>query len=98
MKLRPNCGSDRAFVWYVMFDFADEETKGEMFAIKFANAESEQNNIPRQITILNIYNKLVYLYSFSVYRQLSRQNFNACTIPNLIIYMCDVCASDLSFH
>ncbi|KAF2362029.1 Ran binding domain [Trinorchestia longiramus] len=40
MKLRPNCGSDRAFVWYVMFDFADEEAKNEMFAIRFANAEN----------------------------------------------------------
>lgn len=26
---------------HVMVDFADEESKGEMFAIKFANAESE---------------------------------------------------------
>ncbi|KAA0203956.1 hypothetical protein HAZT_HAZT004064, partial [Hyalella azteca] len=40
MKLHPNCGSDRAFVWYVMFDFADEEAKSEMFAIRFANAEN----------------------------------------------------------
>jgi len=39
LKLKPNCDSDRAFVWHVMVDFADEESKGEMFAIKFANAE-----------------------------------------------------------
>lgn len=38
MKLQPNCNSDRAFVWYVICDFADEETKGEMFAVKFVNS------------------------------------------------------------
>ena len=41
LRLKPSAGSDRAFVWYVMFDFADEEAKNETFAIRFANAESE---------------------------------------------------------
>ena len=48
MELRPNCGSDRAWVWTAP-DFADEEIKTETLAIRFANAESEylyQLNIP----------------------------------------------------
>ena len=40
MELKPNCGSDRAFVWSVHADYADEEPKAEVLAIKFANAEN----------------------------------------------------------
>ncbi|XP_045600530.1 ran-specific GTPase-activating protein isoform X2 [Procambarus clarkii] len=40
MELKPNCGSDRAWVWSVVADFADEEPKQELFAIRFANAEN----------------------------------------------------------
>jgi len=42
MELKPNCGSDRAWVWSVVADFADEEPKQECFAIRFANAENAQ--------------------------------------------------------
>lgn len=41
MELKPNCDSDRAWVWSVVADFADEEPKRECLAIKFANSESE---------------------------------------------------------
>ncbi|MPC91990.1 Ran-specific GTPase-activating protein [Portunus trituberculatus] len=40
MQLKPNCGSDRAFVWSVVADFADEMPKQELFAARFANADS----------------------------------------------------------
>ncbi|KAK3863579.1 hypothetical protein Pcinc_000078 [Petrolisthes cinctipes] len=40
MELKPNCDSDRAWVWSVVADFADEEPKRECLAIKFANAEN----------------------------------------------------------
>lgn len=40
MELKPNCGSDRAWVWSVPADFADEEPKQELLAIRFANAEN----------------------------------------------------------
>ena len=40
MELKPNCGSDKAFVWSVHADYADEEPKAEVLAIKFANAEN----------------------------------------------------------
>lgn len=40
MELKPNCGSDRAWVWSVVADFADEEPKQELFAVRFANAEN----------------------------------------------------------
>lgn len=40
MELKPNCGSDRAWVWSVLADYADEQLKAELFAIRFANAEN----------------------------------------------------------
>lgn len=40
MELKPNCGSDRAWVWSVLADFADEQLKPELLAIRFANAEN----------------------------------------------------------
>ena len=41
MKLTPSSGSDRAWVWTVQADFADEEAKVEQLAIRFKNRESE---------------------------------------------------------
>eukprot|EP01135_Chromosphaera_perkinsii_P003913 Nk52_evm14s262 gene=Nk52_evmTU14s262 len=40
MKLEPNVGSDRSWVWSVAADFADNEAKPEVLAIRFANAEN----------------------------------------------------------
>ena len=41
MELRQSCNSDRAWVWSTFCDYADEETKPETFAIRFANSESK---------------------------------------------------------
>lgn len=41
MDLKPNAGSDRAWVWNTHADFADEHPKPELLAIRFLNAESE---------------------------------------------------------
>lgn len=40
MELKPSSGSEKAFVYTVPADFADEVLKPECFAIKFANVES----------------------------------------------------------
>eukprot|EP01120_Amphizonella_sp_Union-15-10_P007766 TRINITY_DN2664_c0_g1_i1.p1 TRINITY_DN2664_c0_g1~~TRINITY_DN2664_c0_g1_i1.p1 ORF type:complete len:217 (-),score=60.12 TRINITY_DN2664_c0_g1_i1:138-788(-) len=40
MKLEPNIGSDRSWVYTCPADFADEEAKEEVFAIRFANSEN----------------------------------------------------------
>lgn len=40
MQLKPNCGSDRAWMWSVPADFADETPKPELLAVRFANAEN----------------------------------------------------------
>ncbi|XP_060081570.1 ran-specific GTPase-activating protein-like [Ylistrum balloti] len=42
MQLKPNCGSDRAWVWSTPCDYADEEPKPELLAIRLANAENAQ--------------------------------------------------------
>ncbi|TPP59891.1 RAN binding protein 1 [Fasciola gigantica] len=38
-ELRANCGSDRAFVWQTLADFADEVPKPESLGIRFPDAE-----------------------------------------------------------
>ncbi|XP_071447869.1 ran-specific GTPase-activating protein-like [Hetaerina americana] len=40
MELKPNCGSDRAWVWSVSGDLTDDTPRNELLAIRFANAEN----------------------------------------------------------
>jgi len=40
MELKPNCGSDKAWVWSTLADFVDDVAQSEMLAIRFANAEN----------------------------------------------------------
>ncbi|XP_058790410.1 ran-specific GTPase-activating protein-like [Phymastichus coffea] len=40
MELNPNCGSDRAWVWSALADFADEQPKPQLLAIRFATVEN----------------------------------------------------------
>nr|XP_046241718.1 ran-specific GTPase-activating protein [Scatophagus argus] len=42
MELKPNTGSDRAWVWNTLADYADECPKPELLAIRFLNAENAQ--------------------------------------------------------
>ncbi|XP_031805041.1 ran-specific GTPase-activating protein-like [Sarcophilus harrisii] len=42
MELKPSAGSDRAWVWNTLGDFADESLKPEVLAIRFLNAENAQ--------------------------------------------------------
>jgi Ran-binding protein 1 len=40
MKLQPNIGSDRSWVWKVAADYSEEPPTAETLAIRFANADS----------------------------------------------------------
>ncbi|KAH3894094.1 hypothetical protein DPMN_018252, partial [Dreissena polymorpha] len=42
MELKPNCGSDKAWVWTTQADFSEDESRPELLAIRFANAENAQ--------------------------------------------------------
>uniref|UniRef100_A0A3Q3X2W4 Ran-specific GTPase-activating protein n=1 Tax=Mola mola TaxID=94237 RepID=A0A3Q3X2W4_MOLML len=42
LHLKPNSGSDRAWVWNTLADYADECPKAELLAIRFLNAENAQ--------------------------------------------------------
>lgn len=42
MELKPNAGSDRAWVWNTLADYADECPKPELLAVRFLNAENAQ--------------------------------------------------------
>jgi len=40
MKLQPNVGSDRSWVWKVVADYAEETPSAETLAIRFANSDN----------------------------------------------------------
>lgn len=40
MELKPHVGSDKAFVYHVAADFADEVAKPELLAVRFGTTES----------------------------------------------------------
>ncbi|KAI9220727.1 Ran binding domain-containing protein, partial [Blastocladiella britannica] len=39
MKLNPNVGSDRSWVWTALADYSEDEVKPEMLAVRFADAD-----------------------------------------------------------
>ena len=39
MKLQPNVGSDRSWVWKVAADYSEDPPTSETLAIRFANSE-----------------------------------------------------------
>lgn len=41
MKLSPNVGSDRSWVWNAAADVSEGEAEAVTFAIRFANSESK---------------------------------------------------------
>lgn len=46
MKLSPNVGSDRSWVWNAAADVSEGEPEAQTLAIRFANADSELNRTP----------------------------------------------------
>jgi len=40
MRLQPNVGSDRSWVWKVAADYSEQPPTAETLAIRFANPES----------------------------------------------------------
>lgn len=43
MKLSPNVGSDRSWVWNAAADVSEGEAEAVTFAIRFANSESKKS-------------------------------------------------------
>ena len=43
MKLQPNIGSDRSWVWKVAADYSESPPTPETLAIRFANSDSESH-------------------------------------------------------
>lgn len=45
MKLSPNVGSDRSWVWNAAADVSEGEAEAVTFAIRFANSESKRSQL-----------------------------------------------------
>lgn len=46
MKLSPNVGSDRSWVWNTSADVSEGEPEAQTLAIRFANSESKLVSLP----------------------------------------------------
>ena len=54
MKLSPNVGSDRSWVWNAAADVSEGEAEAVTLAIRFANAESKfPDDIARLIQVMS---------------------------------------------
>jgi Ran-binding protein 1 len=49
MKLSPNVGSDRSWVWNVAADVSEGEPEAQTLAIRFGNSESTWNLITQTL-------------------------------------------------
>lgn len=52
MKLSPNVGSDRSWVWNAAADVSEGEPEAQTLAIRFANSDSMLNFYPTSIEML----------------------------------------------
>lgn len=52
MKLSPNVGSDRSWVWNVAADVSEGEPEAQTLAIRFGNSESKCTSMYHAIRIL----------------------------------------------
>jgi Ran-binding protein 1 len=54
MKLSPNVGSDRSWVWNAAADVSEGEPEAQTLAIRFANSESKfSNNLSSSFLLMN---------------------------------------------
>lgn len=51
MRLQPNIGSDRSWVWKVAADYSESPPTSETLAIRFANAESKQHTLHHSLKV-----------------------------------------------
>ena len=91
MELKPNAGSDRAWVWNTLADYADECPKPELLAIRFLNAESECLLIKYSITVEKCPNQcLIWIIWFSHYsdKSAARGPFTATNPSSFFLTVC----------
>ena len=55
MKLSPNIGSDRSWVWNVAADVSEGKPEAKTLAVRFANSESELTTSLTIIPVLTTY-------------------------------------------
>ena len=55
MKLSPNVGSDRSWVWHAAADVSEGEPEPQTVAIRFANCECEFSSDNEQQELANSY-------------------------------------------
>jgi len=57
MKLSPNVGSDRSWVWNAAADVSEGEPEAQTLAIRFANSESKHSIAKHQDCSLTVHHR-----------------------------------------
>lgn len=81
MELKPNAGSDRAWVWNTLADYADECPKPELLAIRFLNAESKYLYISTNVALTGKPDQMLFsvlAVRLSVFLTQTQPGFPAC--------------------
>jgi Ran-binding protein 1 len=77
MKLSPNVGSDRSWVWNVAADVSEGEPEAQTLAIRFANSESQSNH-PRFLwRVLTVVDANLFKEAFITAQQENEKLFKA---------------------
>lgn len=82
MDLKPNTGSNRAWVWNTLADYAKDRPKVELLAIRFINAENAQKfKVTFDECKEQVRKKLETGATINIERQLDCQD--CCTLPDI---------------
>lgn len=77
MKLSPNVGSDRSWVWNAAADVSEGEPEAQTLAIRFANSESEWTTITCKVQKLTWLDANLFKDAFIKAQQENEKLFSA---------------------
>ena len=78
MKLSPNVGSDRSWVWNVAADVSEGEPEAQTLAIRFANSESKCFAIsPKEVQQLTRLDANLFKEAFIMAQQENEKLFSS---------------------
>lgn len=61
MKLQPNVGSDRSWVWNTAADVSEGEPEAQTLAIRFSNSESKSNASVHDLVMREMIDRLCFV-------------------------------------
>jgi hypothetical protein len=96
MKLQPQGSSNKSWLWHVQGDFADNEAKEQLFAVKFGDKDTAlafkrafEECLDNKVRLLNegvLDNEVIVVYDFSVTEEQRARAAKFLLPPNFYAY------------